>query len=90
MKRHAAGQGAEVLFSTFQFLDGATAGRVALNETLRTFFEDGDFDWVDQDALIPDGDRRLMIDDCHFTGAGRALVARNFFDAIVERGWLER
>lgn len=82
-------QGAHVLFSTFQFFDGQTPDYRALNDVLRSYFERSGLDWVDQDALVADGDPALMVDECHFTRAGRELVARNFFEAIVSRGWFE-
>jgi len=41
-------------------------------------------DYVDIDARIPDGDRSLQVDECHFTDAGREIVADSFFRHIME------
>jgi len=84
----AAGHGADVLFSTFQLYDPSVIPW-PLNAALREFFAEHDLAYVDQDALIPDFDRSINYDDCHFTRAGRELVAQNFFDAIVERGYVD-
>jgi hypothetical protein len=83
------GRGGRALFSTFQFFDGESEQARVMNKALREAFEGNSFEYVDQDRLIPDRDRTLQIDACHFTRKGRELVARNFFDHIVERGWLE-
>ncbi len=81
----ATGAGAEVLFSTFQFRDPVTC-QFPLNEELRAFYEEEGFAYVDQDALIPDFDRSINYDQCHFTLKGRRILAENFHDAIIERG----
>jgi hypothetical protein len=83
------GRGGRALFSTFQFFDGESEQARVMNKALRDVFEGNRFEYVDQDRLIPDGDRMLQIDACHFTRKGRELVAQNFFDHIVERGWIE-
>lgn len=79
----AVGTGAEILFSTFQFRDGDERPNRAWNRILREEFTRNGWWFVDQDALVPDYDPTLQVDECHFTQKGRDLVARNFFDAIV-------
>ena len=81
----ARGRGARTLFATFQFRDPAPE-YATLNDTLRKFFSANGIEFVDQAELIPDGDPEIHVDICHFTPRGREMVARNFFDAIVERG----
>ena len=56
---------------------------------LRNLFETESIPFVDQDALIPDHDRSLQYDECHFTAAGDAAMAANFFRRIVDDGYLE-
>ena len=85
----ARGNGAAVLFSTFQFYDGDNPFWRYTNETLKRLFEQEAIPYVDQDALIADYDRSLQFDVCHFTPAGDALMATNFFRKIVEEGFLE-
>jgi hypothetical protein len=85
----ARGRGGRALFSTFQFFDGDTDQARVMNKALRATFESNGFAYVDQDRLIPDTDRSLQVDDCHFTRKGRELVARNFFDFIVDRRWID-
>jgi GDSL-like lipase/acylhydrolase family protein len=76
----ATGNGSKALFSTFQFYD-PTGSR--MNADLRQFFAENGLDYVDQDALIPDFDRSINIDDCHFTRKGDELMAENYFQYIV-------
>jgi len=83
----AAGAGAPIVFSTFQLYDEELDPR--LNPTLRAFFEENDFAYVDQAALIPDLDREINIDDCHFTRDGREMVADNFFAFVDANRLLE-
>jgi lysophospholipase L1-like esterase len=85
----AASVGAETLFSTFQFRDGDGTDYSAFNRELRSYFARKGYWYVDLDKLIPDHDRALQVDECHFTPKGDDLVAQSFFDAIVERGLLE-
>jgi lysophospholipase L1-like esterase len=75
----ARGQGAEVIFSTFQFFDGSPP----LSKAYREFFDAHGFLYVDQDALIPDHDRTIQFDEGHFTAKGENMMAQNFFDFIV-------
>ena len=83
----AKGYGAETLFSTFQFTHESTnATYRRLNDELRGFFAAQELRWVDQAALLPDADPTINVDDCHFTPKGNAMVAQNFFDAIVAHG----
>jgi lysophospholipase L1-like esterase len=84
----ARGVGAHTLMSTFQFRD-PSVDSVGFNDRLRGFFGSLEIAWVDQDALLPDADPELQVDECHFTPEGNTRLARNFFDAVVERGWLE-
>jgi hypothetical protein len=86
----ARGNGAAVLFSTFQFFDGKDRFLELTNEALRELFEAEGIPYVDQDALIPDFDRSLQFDACHFTHTGDEMMAANFFASIVEHGLLER
>jgi hypothetical protein len=85
----ATGEGGDVLFSTFQFYDGSQVNAQRLNRAWREFFAAQQYWYVDQDALIPDRDRSINLDDCHFTRKGDELMARNFYDAIVASGRLE-
>jgi len=86
----AASCGARALFSTFQFRDGVNEPNLQrFNRLSREYFERSDFDYVDQDALIPDEDTSLQVDTCHFTQKGRDLMASNFFAHIVERGLIQ-
>jgi len=75
----ASGEGAAVIFSTFQFYDGAGE----LGTLYRRFFAANDFLYVDQDQLIPDHDRTIQFDEGHFTEKGERMMAQNFFDFIV-------
>jgi lysophospholipase L1-like esterase len=76
----ATGNGARTLFSTFQYYD--PTGQ-PVNPALRRFYAEAGLTYVDQDALIPDLDRSINFDDCHFTRKGREMMAKNFFDYIV-------
>jgi lysophospholipase L1-like esterase len=80
----ARGHGAQVIFSTFQFFDGA----FPFNDQYRDFFEGNGFLYVDQDRLIADGDPALQFDIGHFTKKGREAMAQNFFDYIVAQNLL--
>jgi len=82
----ARGYGAVALFSTFQYFDGEDRFHQLVNEALRETFAEYGLAYVDQDALIPDSDRSLQYDPCHFTRAGDELMAENFFQEIVARG----
>lgn len=84
----ARGHGARALFSTFQFFT-PNGGPYPVNEILRGMFPARGLDYVDIDAAIPDARRDLQIDECHFTHAGREMVADAFFAGIMERGWLD-
>jgi lysophospholipase L1-like esterase len=86
----ARGYDAGTLFSTFQYYDGKDRLYRVVNDTLRTFFEKHRVAYVDPDALIPDFDRSLQFDACHFTRAGDELMAQNFFKKIVVDRLLER
>jgi hypothetical protein len=86
----ARGYGAATLFSTFQFYDGKQGFNRLTNATLRALFDAHGLAYVDQDALIPDYDRSLQFDECHFTHAGDELMAENFFRKIVDEGFLNR
>lgn len=77
--------GARALFATLQLLTGADA----LNPHLRRAFAAFGMDYVDLDAALPDNDRSLHIDECHFTHAGRARVAELFFEHIMAHRLLE-
>jgi len=79
----ADGHGARALFSTFQFFDPSVLP-YPLNDGLRRAFAANGMDYVDIDARIPDGDRSLQVDECHFTDAGREIVADSFFRHIME------
>lgn len=79
----ASGVGSETLFSTFQFREGDVPLFHQYNQALRRQFRRRGWNWVDQDALLPDRDERLQVDSCHFSQAGREKLADNFFDAIV-------
>ncbi len=83
--------GGHALVSTFQFRDpGDPEGNAhRLNGAYRAMFAAEKFDWVDQDNLIPNGNSDLQVDECHFTDEGNDLLARNFFAAIVAKGWIE-
>lgn len=82
----AASGGGQTLFSTFQFRDGALDPRLGeFNDALRSFFARRGYDYVDQDALLPDLDPTINVDPCHFTQEGRERMARNYFDHIVAR-----
>ncbi len=52
---------------------------------LHEFFVANDLWFVGQDALIPDHDRSISIDACHFTRKGDEMMAQSFLDAIVVR-----
>jgi lysophospholipase L1-like esterase len=82
----ARGYGGTALFSTFQYFDGTDRFHQIVNETLRATFDQYGLAYVDEEALIPDSDRRLQYDPCHFTDAGNEVMAENFFQAIVARG----
>jgi len=82
----STGSGAQTLFSTFQFYD-PTGSR--MNADLRQFFAENGLAYVDQDALIPDFDRSINIDDCHFTRKGDELMAENYFRYIVDHRLIE-
>ena len=84
----ARGRGARSLFSTFQFTRGDERPNAVVNRSLLELFRERGFDYVDQDALIPDNDPTLQFDQCHFTRAGRERMAENFFAHIAERGWI--
>ena len=86
----ADGAGARALFSTFQFFDGDDSSRTTVNRTLRALFAERGYDYVDIDAAIENGRRDLQWDQCHFTRAGRELVAGLFFEHIERAGWLDR
>jgi len=86
----ARAHGAKTLFSTFQFYEGKDDLNRLVNETLRDYYAANALDFVDQDALIPDFDRSLQFDQCHFTRAGDEKMAENFFGKIVEKGYVER
>ena len=86
----AEGQGAKAVFSTFQYFEGANFGTIPLvdaswsrNDTFRDFFDANGFSYVDQDRLIPDGDRTVQYDQGHFTAKGETMMAQNFFDYVV-------
>ncbi len=85
----ARGHGGRALFSTFQFYQGDDPLYAAINQSLRAYFTEEKLDYVDLDARLPDGDRSLQFDACHFTHLGRERVAEIFFEDIVRRGWLE-
>lgn len=86
----ASGRGAQTIFATFQFRDGEIDPLIReFNDALRAFFAHRGYDYVDQDALMPDLDATLQVDPCHFTQKGRDMMARNYFTHIVERGLLE-
>jgi len=85
----AFGRGAEALFATFQFRDGNEPHYILYNDRMRAFFARRGYDYVDQDALIPDYDPTINVDVCHFTQKGRDMMAKNFFDHIVARRLLE-
>lgn len=89
MASAARGRGAEILFSTFQFRDGDGPLFVQFNDRLRAYFEERGFPYVDQAALIPDNDASIHVDECHFTQRGREMMADNYFDAIVARGFVD-
>jgi lysophospholipase L1-like esterase len=85
----AQGHGAEVVFSTFQYFD-PSFGTIPFvdaswsrSDTFRKFFDANGFSYVDQDLLIPDGDRTIQYDQGHFTAKGETMMAQNFFDYIV-------
>jgi len=84
----ARGHGARALFSTFQFFDGSAAPNAWSNETLRDTFREHGLDYVDVDAALPDGDRTLQFDECHFTSDGEHRMAEVFFRAIERRGYI--
>lgn len=86
----ARGEGADTLFSTFQFYDGNDPLWVRFNTILRDFFQKQGLWWVDQDALIADYERSINWDDVHLTRKGNEALADNFAAAIVERGVLEK
>jgi lysophospholipase L1-like esterase len=86
----ARGYGAAALFSTFQFYDGDDPLNRAYNVLLRKFFAENDFAYVDLDGELPDYDRSLQFDECHFTHVGRERVAESFYAKIVAEGFLER
>lgn len=77
----ATGHGSRALFATFQFF-APKDYPFALNDGLRRGFAAHGMDYVDIDAIIPDGDRTLQVDECHFTDRGRELVADAFFRHI--------
>jgi hypothetical protein len=88
----ARGQGAETIFATFQFFQGSSFATIPLlegswsrSDAYRRFFDANGFLYVDQDLLIPDGDRTIQYDDGHFTAKGEKMMAQNFFDYIVAR-----
>jgi lysophospholipase L1-like esterase len=81
----ATGNGARALFATFQFRDDDPVSE-RFNDRLREFFRENDLDYVDQAALIPNGDATINSDICHFTPKGQGLLVDNFFDYIVEHG----
>ena len=81
----AAGIGAKALFSTFQFTYADDPAHVMFNTRLRNFFRTNNLHYVDQAALIPDYDPTINVDPCHFTPEGRRMMAKNFFDYIVEQ-----
>lgn len=83
MRAIAAGRDAETVFATFQFTDGQNPTHRELNERMRRYFAEEGLRYVDQDALLPDGDPALQVDACHFTPRGNERFARNFFDYIV-------
>lgn len=85
----ARGQGAQALFSTFQFFTGEDPLNRALNDSLRAFFAEHQLDFVDLEAAFPDHDPNLQFDGCHFTHSGRERVAEVFFQRIVADGLLE-
>jgi lysophospholipase L1-like esterase len=80
----AASKNGEALFATFQVYHQSSYE--LMNRILRDHFVGSGAWFVDQEALIPDEDRSLQLDECHFTRKGDELMARNFFDAIVARG----
>jgi len=86
----AKGRGGTALFSTFQFTDGNNPFNREFNERLRRFFQQKGFEYVDQDALIPDYDDSINTDECHFTQKGREMMAENFFQYIVREQLLDR
>jgi hypothetical protein len=88
----ARGHGARTIFSTVQIFDGAdfdapsmANGPQSRSEMFRRFFETNGFLYVDQDRLIPDGDRSIQVDPVHFTAKGSMMMARNYFDYIVAK-----
>jgi len=90
MRSMARGRGGEAIFSTFQFTEGDIPRYRQLNDALREYFSENDYLWVDQEALIPDRDPSINVDDCHFTQKGRDLMAKNFFDFIVKNDLVRR
>jgi hypothetical protein len=86
----AKGREAKTLFSTYRFGDGNDSVHRELNEKLRKFFRDKGFLYVDQAALIPDGDPTLMSDQCDLTRAGQARLADNFAERVVQERILDR
>lgn len=84
----AAGHGARILFSTFQYRDSTCIQNRLVNPMLRQYFSERGHTFVDQDALLPDDDPTLQVDACHFTAKGSELLARNFYDAIVAQDLL--
>jgi lysophospholipase L1-like esterase len=82
-----AGAGGHVLFSTYHVRDPNPAV-THYNERLRSFFDENDFAYVDQEGLIPDNDLTLNFDFCHFTEKGDEMMARNFAEAIIGYGWV--
>ncbi len=86
----ARGSGAQTLFSTFQFYDADNDQARFVNGGLRDYFAEQGLPFVDQDALLPDGDRTINIDQCHLTRKGRELLAGNFFDYIIAHGLVDK
>jgi hypothetical protein len=82
----ASSVGAEVLFSTLQFRDVPAA----FQDDLRRFLVDGGYAFADQDMLIPDHDPTINFDEVHFTTKGDAMMAANFFSAIIANNFIAR
>jgi len=90
MRAVAASAGAHTLFATFQFRDAPNEPALrAFNDTLRVFFAERGYDYVDQDALLPDLDPTINVDPCHFTQKGRDLMAQHFFEHIVSQEFVQ-
>jgi len=85
MRGIAHGKGADIIFSTVQFRDGAADPLgTRLNGIFRDFFTANGYHYVDQERLIPDHDPSINVDEIHFTSKGDELMAENYFRSIVE------